>query len=128
MSKYNKDGSKNRPWHTKKAQDAFNAWIRHRDRGNGCCSCDSSTFKDAGHYISVGASSLHRFNEKNVHGQCGRCNNWMSGNHVPYRKFMIKEYGEDYVLEIEQNHGQPKKRSIEELEGIRKKYEDMLNE
>ena len=118
MKKLTSTGKVSKRWLMKKAQKAFNGRIRERDKGKPCCSCSEFKELEAGHYISVGASSIHRFNPMNVHGQCSQCNAWKSGNHVPYREFMIKEYGLEAVEELEQTSWQPKKWSVEELEEI----------
>ena len=93
------DALQTKPQLVKKAQTAFNAYIRARDVGKQCISCDklfdggSNTF-DAGHYRSVGSAPHMRFVEDNVHGQCKHCNNWLAGNHVEYRKRLLVRIGE----------------------------------
>ena len=93
------DALQTKPQLTKKAQTAFNAFIRARDAGKACISCDKpldggpNSF-DAGHYRSVGSAPHMRFVEDNVHGQCKHCNNWLSGNHVQYRLRLLERIGE----------------------------------
>ena len=93
------DAMQTKPQLVKKAQTAFNAYIRARDKGKACISCEThlgdkpNTF-DAGHYRSVGSAPHMRFVEDNVHGQCKHCNNWLAGNHVEYRKRLIDRIGE----------------------------------
>ena len=70
----------------KQATLYFNRFIRLRDKDKGCVSCDSYTFSDAGHFYSAGHYPPLRYNENNVHGQCKRCNYFISGNLVEYRK------------------------------------------
>ena len=77
----------------KLATTHFNRYIRKRDEGNGCISCDSHTFSDAGHYYSGGHYPSLKFNENNVSGQCKRCNHFLSGNLLEYRKKLIKKIG-----------------------------------
>lgn len=59
---------------TKKAQAAFNAFIRARDAGQPCICCgqplgmgDIGGRYDAGHYRSTGSASHLRFDEANCH-------------------------------------------------------------
>lgn len=91
---------------TKKAQQAFNRYIRLRDRGLPCISCgkplgSEPNSYDAGHYRSVGSSPHLRFDENNVHGQCKHCNCHLSGNVVAYRQGLIGRIGLAEVERIE---------------------------
>lgn len=91
---------------TKKAQAAFNRYIRLRDKGKPCVSCgkphdgNPNSF-DAGHYRSVGSAPNLRFDENNVHGQCKHCNCYLSGNIVMYRQGLIERVGLQTVEAIE---------------------------
>ena len=84
----------------KKAQDTFNAWIRHRDKDKGCISCGGPV-QQAGHYFSAGHYSGLRFNETNTNGQCIRCNCYLSGNLIHYRQGLVDRYGHNTVKELE---------------------------
>lgn len=91
---------------TKKAQQAFNRYIRLRDRGLPCISCGKPlggepNSYDAGHYRSVGSAPHLRFDEQNVHGQCKHCNCHLSGNVVAYRQGLIGRIGLNAVERIE---------------------------
>ena len=91
---------------TKKAQAAFNRYIRLRDMGLPCISCGKPlggepNSYDAGHYRSVGSSPHLRFDENNVHGQCKHCNCHLSGNVVAYRQGLIGRIGLAEVERIE---------------------------
>jgi hypothetical protein len=96
------------PQLVKKAQTAFNAFIRARDAGKLCISCNTrlpaggvgGAF-DCGHYRSVGSAPHMRFVEDNAHGQCKKCNMYMSGNHTEYRKGLIERIGVRAVELIE---------------------------
>ena len=120
------DALQTKPQLVKKAQTAFNAYIRARDKGKTCISCDTqlgsepNTF-DAGHYRSVGSAPHMRFVEDNVHGQCKHCNNWLGGNHVEYRKRLLERIGEHRLEQIE-NDSVLRKYTKEGLEEIRKQY------
>ncbi|GAB3188604.1 recombination protein NinG [Hydrogenophaga aquatica] len=95
-----------KPQLVKKAQTAFNAFIRARDAGKPCISCgrplgtEPNTY-DCGHYRSVGSAPHMRFVEDNAHGQCKHCNNHLAGNHVEYRKGLIERIGPRAVELIE---------------------------
>ena len=91
----------------KKAQVAFNAYIRARDKGRPCISCgEVITGKtDAGHYLSVGARSELRFHPANCHAQCVRCNQHLSANLINYRIGLIDKVGSDMVKYLENFNG-----------------------
>jgi hypothetical protein len=89
-----KERLKTRQEHLKELQVVFNTYIRERDRGTLCISCDRPLKGkyDAGHFFSVGSYPNLRFHEDNVHGQCVECNQHKHGNLI--------EYGERLVLRI----------------------------
>jgi len=80
----------------------FNKFIRTRDAGKRCISCNSLIFSDAGHFYSAGHYPTLRFNENNVHGQCKRCNYFLSGNLNKYRINLIERIGIDKVEKLDQ--------------------------
>lgn len=108
---------------TAKAQDVFNRWIRNRDKDKGCISCGRPV-TEAGHYLNAGHFSALKFNEMNVNGQCTRCNCFLHGNLINYRKGLVKRYGENKVLMLENSVAirTVKKYSRFELEAIIKMY------
>jgi hypothetical protein len=116
----------------KEAQQSFNAWIRVRDlsKGYGCISCGSfeSSLWVAGHYRTTKAASNLRFNEDNVHLQCGfNCNVNKSGNIVEYRKELIKRIGVDRVDALE-NNNEIHRYTKDELTEIKVKYKQLTKE
>lgn len=99
-----------------KAQKAFNDYIRARDYGLPCICCDKpipwGTTKtaggvcDAGHYMSRGAHTQHKFNEDNCHAQLKYCNSprGLGGNYANYRIGLIKRIGLERVEALECDH------------------------
>jgi len=85
----------------REAQASFNAYIRARDKGKPCCSCDKPDNgqhqRHASHYRSVGACSQLRFNTFNVHASCATCNSVLSGNLIEYRIRLVKKLGQNRV-------------------------------
>lgn len=77
----------------------FNSYIRQRDSQGGkfeCISCGKFLpvkQMNAGHYHSAGHNESIRWDETNVNGQCVRCNCFLHGNLIEYRKGMIKKWG-----------------------------------
>ena len=120
------DAMQTKPQLTKKAQTAFNAFIRARDAGKPCISCgtplsnEPNTY-DAGHYRSVGSAPHMRFVEENCHGQCKHCNNYLAGNHVEYRKRLVERIGLQAVESIESDNT-VRKYSHEDLIELAKHY------
>lgn len=84
-----------------KAQKVFNAFIRQRDSELTCISCGTGKPEHAGHYFSAGHNSKLRFDERNVAGQCVRCNYFLHGNQTGYRKGLIKRIGLEAVEQLE---------------------------
>ena len=106
----------------KKTQDVFNKWIRTRDEGKNCISCNNPG-NQAGHYFPVKGYSIVRFDEVNVNLQCAGCNLYQYGNPQQYRMGLVRKYGEDEVKKLEER-AQKKvfKWSRFQLEELIKKY------
>lgn len=116
--------------YTQKVNDAkkvFQKWIRTRDAGNPCISCNraigNSVFH-AGHYKK---SEIYRgviFNEFNVNVQCVKCNLYLNGNEANYRIGLVAKIGEQKVKELEDLAEETRKvkYSDAELDAIKKQY------
>lgn len=117
-----------REW-LKDVQTIFNRYIRERDAGLSCISCNRfhSGQYHAGHYKTVGANPELRFDERNCHKQCAPCNNHLSGNITNYRINLLKKIGVEAVESLE-GYNEPKKYTIEELKELKKVYQDKLKE
>lgn len=121
----------------KRAQKAFNAYIRERDKDLPCISCDIMATKDrrylyytggywdCGHYRSVGSCPELRFEPLNAHKQCKRCNSQLSGNVVEYRTRLLQRIGADKLAWVEGSH-EPKRYRIDDLKAIEREYKDKL--
>lgn len=92
------------------AQQAFNEFIRYRDRLLPCISCGRHHDGQyhAGHYRTTGANPELRFNEDNCHKQCAPCNNHLSGNLAAYRPALIAKIGQARFDELMGPHELPK--------------------
>lgn len=114
----------------KRAEKAFNAYIRKRDEGLGCISCgrkDADVW-NAGHFVSVGANRTLRFNEDNVHLQCARpCNKDKGGNIHEYRKGLEAKIGPERLAVLDGWHP-PVKMTREFAEEIQRTYAAKLRE
>ena len=109
----------------KRAQAAVNAYIRARDAGKPCISCgkpdDGSHQRHASHYRSVGGHPELRFCELNIWASCSVCNNYLSGNLVPFRAALVAKIGLDKVEWLEGPH-EPKRYTIEQLKAMTAEY------
>ena len=114
---------------TKIAQIAFNKYIRARDKGNPCISCDHTGKRQrhAGHYRPVGRNKQHRFNEMNCNSQCSICNEKLSGNLIPYRVKLIALYGLGRVEAMECDNS-TKSYSVDELKEVTEIYRKKFKE
>lgn len=110
----------------KEAQTIFNKYIRLRDEGLNCISCNKPIRKgnvDAGHMWSAGGHSNLRFNEFNVNAQCSRpCNKDKSGDINNYRLGFIKRYGADKLADLDSIAHIERKFTKEELKMLITKY------
>ena len=129
LTKEKKDALKTRSDWLREAQQAFNAYVRFRDRDLPCISCGRSHTgsHDAGHYRSVGAAQQLRFHEDNCHKQCVPCNQHKSGNAIEYRIRLVQKIGVDRVEWLEADHDLAKW-SIDEIKKIKDHYKRKLKE
>ena len=113
---------------TAKAQKVFNKYVRERDSENGyftCISCGRTLpieQMNAGHYIPQKNSSLLRFNEYNVNGECISDNGFNEFHLINYRKNLINKIGQEMVDWLEENQRTVKKWSRTELNEIIERY------
>lgn len=113
----------------KEAQTIFNKYIRLRDMGLLCISCNTiPKKKNAGHYFSSGGHSNVRFDEDNVHLQCEHCNTFLSGNLLNYQIGIEKRIGAEKLIELQGKAHLEKRWSVEELKEIIKKYKNLVRD
>lgn len=119
---------KTRGDYIKEAQQAFNLYIRTRDRiaGHPCISSGrpldwAANSVDAGHYRSRGSAPHLRFDERNCHAQSKQENRYASGNATGYRIGLIQRIGLKAVEELEADQT-PRKHSIDDLKEIKRIY------
>lgn len=131
----------------KRAQMAFNAFIRARDEGLPCVSCGRPEAEveaaqgwktggawDCGHFLSVGSHPALRYTETNAARQCKSCNggagnftrkNWQTAS--DYREELIRRIGIDQVEWLEGPH-EPKRYRKEDYQQIEAEYKAKLSE
>lgn len=109
----------------KAVQREVNKYIRLRDKGRPCIACGSPwkpSFQ-ASHFIPQGRSSFLRFDERNIHSGCIRCNLFVGGGNIHgYRPRLVEKIGEQEVEWLEENQHRIKKWEISELKEMLKLY------
>lgn len=124
-----------RKWWVEKAKKAMHLYVRTRDHGKPCCSCDTillSTGKiggdyDAGHLRSVGSAKHLEFDPRNVWGQCKDCNMRLNGNEREFeRRLRIKE-GDEMVDSLMADN-QERRLKISDFQEIEVYYKLKLKE
>jgi len=118
-----------------KAKKALHTFIRERDAGKSCISCSKVLVKagklggdyDAGHFRSVGSAKHMEFVERNIHGQCKRCNCELGGNALEYQKGLIARYGQHYVDALLADQT-VRKLTVDDYETIEKLYTQKLRD
>ncbi len=98
ISKYEKRST---AWLKKKAQEVFNRWIRERDKDQSCISCGSPNTSDASHFYSSGHYKHMTFNEDNCHLACRKCNYFLAGNLIEYRKRLEQKIGAERLKALD---------------------------
>ena len=101
------------------AQQVVNKYIRERDKGQLCISCQKKPLKEnAGHYFNANNHWAVRFDERNIHLQCEHCNTYLSGNLIEYRENLIKKIGITEFEYLSKIAKQTRKFTKEELKEI----------
>jgi hypothetical protein len=113
----------------KLTQQVFNKYIRIRDAGQNCISCNKPPKKEnAGHYYNANNHWNVRFNELNVHLQCEHCNTFLSGNLIEYRKYLINKIGLEQLTLLEAEANKTRKFTVNELKKIINTYKEKIKE
>ena len=114
---------------TKKAQRYFNSYIRARDLGKLCISCDKPLGNkfDAGHYFSTSYKNV-TFNENNVHGQCVHCNQHQHGNLLNYQLGIERRIGADELIKLHEEAHKTRKYTRQELKDVIETYKQKIKD
>jgi hypothetical protein len=126
-SKLNKDGNLSLATWDKLVDMFYSPCIRLRDSEDGgittvCYTCGKTIpINDAqnGHFVPRAAKPI-KYDERNTHAQCYRCNVALKGNLTVYAERMINDYGVDIIAEL--NHAGAK-----HFKGSREYYEAMYD-
>ena len=84
----------------------FSEYIRRRSAdfaGNVKCVCCGREYHwkeiQNGHYVSRSNMNT-RYDERNCHPCCVSCNVFKKGNYPEYTKYLLNNYGEDWILKL----------------------------
>ncbi|MGB4064237.1 MAG: recombination protein NinG [Azonexus sp.] len=113
----------------------FHLWVRTRDEGKECISCDTILIKtgkvggdyDAGHRRSVGSAKHLEFDERNVHGQCKYCNDRLTGNPDGYNAKLPGRIGQEAYDALMADQ-MPRNLSADDYKQIADRYKKLLKE
>lgn len=113
----------------REAWQTLSKYVRKRDKK--CITC-GGTPDHAGHFQynserkkDLGGNELW-YDERNIHAQCVGCNNYKSGNLVPYTIFMERTYGVGIVQELYTLWRTPKKWTREQVQEVIDYYKARL--
>ena len=65
---------------------------------------------------------MTRWDERNAHGQCIRCNHFLGGNEAEYYRFMQRKYGQRVIDELFELKRKTVKYSRDDLKAMIEKY------
>ena len=113
----------------KLAQQVFNKFIRLRDKGQVCISCQKKPLKEnAGHFFNANNHYNVRFDERNTHLQCEHCNTYLSGNLIEYQRNLIHKIGIESCHELEADARKTRKFTKDELKEIITEYKQKVKQ
>ena len=116
--------------YTKILQQLVNKFVRLRDKGLPCISCQKPIKgkTDAGHLYSVGNYPSVRFHESNINAQCITCNQYNGGMVNDYRINFVKRYSESELNTLDLLAHETRKYSIPELKEMIVEYKNKIKE
>jgi hypothetical protein len=105
---------------------ACHAYIKQRDLGRNCITCDRSLIGkyDSGHFLKAGNHSYTMFMEKNIHSQCVNCNQYNGGKEKEYKEALILKYGLKTVEALERVRNRHIKRTAQDYRDIENYYKE----
>lgn len=120
--------SKNKKLAKKKADRYYSKYIRKRDKNKPCITCGRFTSKkDCGHFISRRFEAT-RYDERNSHGQCLKCNRFENGNQFEHGVKIDEMYGEGTAKELLQKSKMKCHRKQFDYEFIAKQFSDKIDQ
>ncbi len=96
-------------------------WLRTKSKEAQAC-----------HFIGkgLGGSSGVYFDERNIHIGCYQCNCFKQGAPIEYKQFMLQEYGQSVIDELERKHRIPGDKGELAMKAMeifyKQKYEELV--
>lgn len=117
----------------KKALKAMSDYVRKRDDYT-CFTCgkqfdeyEDKNKVDCGHMFSRSHKAI-KYNLKNVHAQCIRCNRYLTGNLHEYIRRFKERYGDEEYNKLYSLRNIPTKRSTAQFLALEKTFKELLKE
>lgn len=107
-------------------------YIRLRDKGKPCVSCGGEWTEDhqAGHWFKAELYSSIRYDERNIHNQCKKCNLFLNGNVERYTERVHLRIGNTGKAAVEKAAAKYKQDAFKwersRLVAIRKYYQEKI--
>lgn len=109
-------------------------YIRHRDKGKPCISCNEAWRPEfqAGHFFKAELYETLKFNLHNINGQCPRCNLFKEGNIDKYSINLPKRIGREAfealkeLAEVDKHF--VKVWNVESLKAIREQVKKLMKD
>lgn len=115
----------------KELQVIVNKYIRERDlmAGYGCITCGTKSTPrwDAGHFRSVGSAPHLRFDSRNIHLQCMKCNTFLAANLLAYKENLPARIGQKAYDELVADQV-PRHYTKEDLQGLKACFRNKLKD
>ena len=113
-----------------KAWEAVKARTRRKEKH--CYTCPAKWLEGAnaqsGHYqpvAIVGSNNTRAWDERFIHLQCSRCNGAGQGMQVSYRRHLVRDYGEEVVVQYDKEVKAKKVSPVKDWDAIIKGYGKM---
>ena len=112
----------------RKVDRLYSRYIRQKHANHGgwveCVTCRTSLpWEDsqAGHFVKRG-HAMTRWDDRNVHPQCPRCNLYLGGAQDEYAAFIVRTYGESTLQQLLSLKRVEKRWTLEELRHLVERY------
>jgi hypothetical protein len=122
-------------WWRAKAKKSMHTFVRARDEGKPCASCDTLLIVlgrtggdyDAGHFRPIGLAKHLEFDIRNIWGQCKPCNDHKRGNFQEYERRLRLREGDAFVDDLLADNA-PRHLKIHDYQEIEAHYKQALKQ
>lgn len=136
LEKYREESKKNKSlsYLIQNTVNLCHKYIKLRDKGKPCISCNSNWHNDfhAGHFYKAELYTTLKLNEYNINAQCQKCNLFYDGNEGGYRIGLINRYSKQFLNDLDSLALLDKKERFKwdrnELKKIQEYYKNKIQE